>query len=98
MKLGQEPKKNWHKANEITGNFNRLNTQINRLLLLEKVWDNVVGSRGKYWKLDGVQKDTLFVKVKVVAARQELLLNKEMLIRELNKHFQRAWIKKISII
>ena len=98
MKLGQEPPKIWHEMKDLTGKFNTLNSQVKRLLLLEKVWDNVVGSKGKFWKLDSVQKNTLFVKVKVVAARQELLLNREMLIKELNKHFQRAWIKEISII
>lgn len=98
MKLGQEPPKIWHEMSDLTGKFNSLNSQVKRLLLLEKVWDNVIGSKGKFWKLDGVQKDTIFVKVKVVAARQELLLNKEMLIRELNKHFQKAWIKEISVI
>ena len=98
MKLGQEPPKIWHETQELTGKFNRLNLQVNRLILLEKIWDKVVGSKSKFWQLDAVQKDTIFVKVKVVSARQELLLNKAVIIKELNKYFQRAWIKEISII
>jgi hypothetical protein len=98
MKLGQEPPKIWHEASELKGNYNRLNSQINRLLLLENIWDKVVGSKAKFWQIDAVQKNTIFVKVKVVAARQELLLNKANIIKELNKYFQRAWIKEISII
>ena len=68
------------------------------MILLEKIWDKVVGSKARFWQLDAVQKDTIFVKVKVVSARQELLLNKAVIIKELNKYFQRAWIKEISII
>ena len=98
MKLGEKKTDTWHESNEIIVNFNRLNTQINRLLLLEKIWSKVVGSKSKYWQIDAVKKDTIFVKVKVVTARQELLLNKANIIKELNKHFQRAWIKEISII
>ncbi len=98
MKLKQNQPEIWHESNEIRGNFNRLNSQINRLLLLEKIWVKVVGSKSKFWQLDAVQKNTIFVKVKVVTARQELLLNKETIIKELNKYFQRAWIKEISII
>ena len=95
MKLGQEPPKIWHQSSEITGKFNRLNSQVSRLLLLENIWDKVVGSKAKFWQIDAVQKNTIFVKVKVVAARQELLLNKANIIKELNKYFQRAWIKEI---
>lgn len=96
MKLGQEPPKIWHQVSE--DKYNRFNLQINRLLLLEKIWDKVLGSKAKFWQIDSVQKGTIFVKVKVVAARQELLLNRENIIKELNKYFQRAWIKEISII
>ena len=98
MKFGQKPPEIWHNTQELTGSFNRLSSQVNRLLLLEKIWDRVVGSKAKFWQLDAVQKNVILVKVKVVPARQELLLNKEMIIKELNKHFQRAWIKDISII
>ena len=98
MKLGEKQTEIWHEIGELKGSYNRLNSQINRLLLLENIWEKVVGSKSKFWKLDAVQKNTIFVKVKVVTARQELLLNKANIIKELNKHFQRAWIKEISII
>ena len=97
MNLNQEPQKSWHEAKEISGKFNRLNSQINRLLLLENIWEKVIGSKAKFWQLEAVQKNTVFVKVKAVTARQELLLNKETIIKELNKYFQKAWIKEISI-
>jgi len=98
MKLGQKPPEIWHNSSELQGSFNRLNNQVNKLILLEKVWTKVLGSKAKFWQLDSVQKNTIFVKVKVVSARQELLLSKANIIKELNKYFQRAWIKEISII
>ena len=97
MKLGQKPPTIWHEPSELTNSFNRLTSQVNKLVLLESIWNKTVGSKAKFWQLYAVQKNTIFVKVKVVSARQELLLNKGTIIKELNKHFQRAWIKEISI-
>ena len=97
MKLGQKPPTIWHESNELKNNFNRLSSQVNKLVLLEDIWNKTLGSKAKFWQLYAVQKNTIFVKVKVVSARQELLLNKENIIKELNKNFQRAWIKEISI-
>ncbi|MBQ4493334.1 MAG: DUF721 domain-containing protein [Elusimicrobiaceae bacterium] len=97
MKLGQKPPEVWHEPSELKNSFNRFSSQINRLVLLENIWNKTLGSKAKFWQLYAVQKNTIFVKVKVVSARQELLLNKETIIKELNKHFQRAWIKEISI-
>ncbi len=97
MKLGQKPQPIWHESNELKNSFNRFSSQINRLVLLENIWNKTVGSKAKFWQLYAVQKNTIFVKVRVNAARQELLLNKENIIKELNKNFQRAWIKEISI-
>lgn len=98
MKLGQKPPEIWHNSSELQGSYNRLKSQVDKLVLLESIWNKVVGSKAKFWQLDAVQKNTIFVKVKVVAARQELLLNKAVIIKELNKYFQRDWIKEISII
>ncbi len=87
----------WHGSNELKTGFNRFSSQINRLVLLENIWNKTLGAKAKFWQLYAVQKNTIFVKVKVISARQELLLNKANIIKELNKHFQRAWIKEISI-
>ena len=86
MKLGQKPPTIWHEPSELTNSFNRLTSQVNKLVLLETIWNKVVGSKAKFWQLYAVQKNTIFVKVKVISARQELLLNKESIIKELNKH------------
>ena len=47
--------------------------------------------------LTAVQGGTLFVQVKISVAKNELIARRQQLITELNKHFERPWIKKIEI-
>jgi len=88
----------WHKSSEIKAAFNPLNLRLNRLMVLGSVWQKLVGKRAKFWTLDAVSKDTIYVKVNVAAARLELAGVTQSLIKELNKHFDKPWIKKIEII
>ncbi len=97
MKFGEKPKKIWHSSSDLKSQFNRLNNRLNRLLILDHVWSQLVGNREKFWVLKAVQKDTLYVRVKVSVARSELIAKREQLIKELNKHFDTPWIKKIEI-
>ncbi len=97
MKFGQNPRKIWHSSADLQSRFNRLNTRLNRLLILDHVWTQLVGIRGKFWVLKAVQNDTLHVQVKLAVARTELIAKKQHLIQELNKHFSTPWIKKIEI-
>ena len=97
MKFGQKPKKIWHSSEELQNRFSRLQSRLNRLMILDHVWTQLVGSRGKFWVLKAVQNDTLHVQVRLAVARTELNAKKEQLIRELNKHFSTPWIKKIEI-
>ena len=97
MKFGESPRKIWHSSADLQSRFNRLNIRLNRLLILDHVWSKLVGLRSKYWVLKAVQNGTLHVQVKVPVARTELIAKKESLIRELNKHFDNPWIKKIEI-
>ncbi|MDR0953680.1 MAG: DUF721 domain-containing protein [Elusimicrobiota bacterium] len=98
MKLGQKPGKIWHEASELQNKFSRINSQINRLILLENIWEKTLGSKAKFWVLDAVKGGTIYVKVKVTAARHELLLKEKIIVKELNKHFDKPWIKQISIV
>jgi hypothetical protein len=98
MKFGAKPPKIWHETNELKSAFSRLNSQVNRLILLESLWAKTAGSKTRYWQLYAVKVGTVFVEVKVIAARHELLLKEKQLISELNKNFEKPWIKKISII
>ena len=98
MKLGEPPKKQWHSSQELSGRFNRLSGVLNRLLILEYVWNQQTGVKSRFWVLKAVQQGTLFVQVRASVAKNELLARRTQLIRELNKHFERPWIKKIEII
>ena len=98
MKLGQPPKKQWSSSQELKTSYNRLSKTFNRLMILDYVWNKQVGEKAKFWVLKAVQKDTLFVQVKASVAKHELNAQQRQLIRELNKHFDTAWIKKIKII
>lgn len=90
-------KTRWHSADEITKSFNRSNIQINRLMLLDYAWKKIVNERARFWVLSAVQGSTLFVKVKISVAKNELVGRRREIIRELNKYFDKPWIKHIEI-
>ena len=96
MKLGTPQKKGWRSSQELAGARNALSRSLNRLMVLDYVWGKLVGTKGRFWVLEAVKKDTLYVQVKVSVARNELNARKQQLIKELNKHFESAWIKKIG--
>lgn len=70
---------------------------IKRLERLDKVWDEVVGKKSKFWVLTAVQHGTLYVQVKAAVARNELVASKEFLIKKLNSRFEESWITDIEI-
>ena len=88
----------WHESKEIKNSYSKINGTINRLIILETVWNKILGAKAKYWVLDAVKGGTIYVKVNVMTARHELKLKEKEIIRELNKHFERSWIKQILII
>lgn len=98
MKFGENPKKQWHSSNELEKRYNKLNRSLNRLMILDHVWNRLVGVRGKFWVLKAVKGSTLYVQVKVSVARSELTAKRQTLIRELNKHFDEPWIEKIEML
>ncbi len=98
MKIGAKPRKIWNKSSELNDKYNRLNKQLSRLILLDHVWNELVGEKEKFWKLSSVQKGVLYVEVKLSVARNELIARRETLLKEINKHFDRPWITKIEIV
>lgn len=98
MKFGQKPPVIWHKAGEVKSSFSRLNAHVNRLLLLENLWEKHTGGRSRFWQLYAVKGGIIYVKAAAPAARQELMLKEKELIRELNKSFDKPWIKSISAV
>ena len=98
MKLGEKPKEIWHSSSELSQKYTRLSSQINRLMLLDYAWKKVVADKEKFWKLIAVQKKSLLVEVKLSVARNELITRRAMIIKELNKYFNKPWIEKIEIV
>jgi hypothetical protein len=98
MKFGRKPQAIWHEAKELTNGFSKFNMQISRFMLLDNLWEKVVGGKAKYWKLHAVKGGTIYVKTAATAAKHELLLTEKQIIRELNKSFDKPWIKSISAV
>lgn len=98
MRFGQKPRRIWNCASELESRFNRLNLRLNRLMVLDHVWTQLVGNKAKFWKLEAVKGNILVVAVKVSVAKSELTGRREQLVKEINKHFEKPWIEKIEII
>ncbi len=94
----ENKKEIWHKSDEIKSSFSKFNSTINRLILLDVLWNKVLGRKADYWVLDSVKGGSIYVKVTVMAARHELKLKEKEIIKELNKNFNTPWIKQIFII
>lgn len=97
MKFGQKPRKEWRSSQELDRSYNPLNRRLNRLMILDHVWNQLVGNKTRFWVLKAVKEDTLYVQVKISVARNELIARRRQLITELNKHFDEPWIGKIEI-
>ena len=97
MKFGVPPRPTWYASSSLNSRFNKLSNRLNRLLILEHVWTQLVGNKAKFWVLHAVQNDTLYVKVRVAVAKNELVARRVELMSELNKHFDKPWIKRIEI-
>ncbi len=98
MKLGQPAKKQWRSSQELLSTRATLPRTLNRLMVLDYVWKELVGPKARFWVLHAVKKDTLYVAVKISVAKNELVGHRRRLISELNKHFDTPWIKHIEII
>ncbi|MGB2578376.1 hypothetical protein AAIR98_000295 [Elusimicrobium simillimum] len=98
MRLGAKPRKIWNTSKDLNNTFNPLTSKLNRLMVLGTVWQKVAGVRAKFWVIDAVSKDTVYVKVTKAAAKHELAGQSQNIIKELNKYFDKAWIKKIDIV
>ncbi len=98
MKFGEKPREIWKKSSELNWKFNRLNSKLNKLMILDHVWTQLVADKEKFWKLTAVKANTLYVSVRLSVARNELIGRRAGLIKELNKHFDKPWIEKIEIV
>ena len=98
MKFGAKPRKIWNQPAELSGKYSRLSSQLNRLMVLDHVWSQLIGKKERFWKLTAVKANVIYVDVKLAVAKNELIARRENLINELNKYFDKPWIKKIEIV
>ena len=76
--------------------FRAMPLKLNRMLLLNSVWEKEAGSMAAHWELYGVKGTVVYIKPRSCAAWQELTLRSTSLIRSLNKYFESPWIKAIK--
>ena len=98
MKFGAKPRKIWNQPSELSGKYNRISSKLNRLMVLDHVWAQLVADKEKFWKLVAVKGSILYVSVRLSVARNELIGRRDGLIKELNKYFDKPWIEKIEIV
>ncbi len=95
--LPQQHKKRWHAASELVGAFRfKTRLQVDKIAILNTVWERELGSWSGQWYLSGVRGGTLFVRPRSAAAAQELQLRSQEIVRSLNKHFNRPWIVAVK--
>ncbi|HBL17689.1 MAG: hypothetical protein A2X36_07655 [Elusimicrobia bacterium GWA2_69_24] len=66
-----------------------------RMQVLNEVWEREAGHLARHWTLDGVRGGILYVKTASPAAAQELQMRGGALLRSINKHFRRTWLRGI---
>jgi hypothetical protein len=87
----------WSTGEDLVKSFGfKTGVQSEKLGVLNAVWDKELGHFSKYWSLSGVKKGILYVKPRSAAAAQELHLRAAEIVRSLNKHFSRPWIKAVK--
>jgi hypothetical protein len=93
----EKRKANWTKANAVVSSWKFLGgVSPDRLAILDAVWKNELGRLGEHCVLLGVDNGKVLVKPSSAAAASELALRSSVLVKSLNKHFKRPWIKAIK--
>ncbi|MFA5857764.1 MAG: DciA family protein [Elusimicrobiota bacterium] len=66
------------------------------LELVFRAWDDVLGDLGKYVRFEEIrEKKVIIARTEVPLAKQELLLRRNEIIREINKHLKKIVITDI---
>jgi hypothetical protein len=97
MKVNTFKKNRWSSGSELVRSFNfRSGLQADKFAILNSVWEKEFGHLARHWVLTGVKNGVLYVKPSSSAAAQELHLRSGEIVRNLNKHFGRAWIRAVK--
>lgn len=93
----EKRKENWTRAGEVVSSWKFLGgVAPDRLAVLDAVWKKEMGRLGEHCVLLGVDRHFVLVKPSSAAAASELALRSSVLVKGLNKHFKRPWIKAIK--
>ena len=88
---------NWTRVNEVCSSLRFLGgINPDRLAILDKVWEKEMGRLADHCELLGVDGPYILVKPRSATAASELALRSSVLVKGLNKYFQRPWIKGIK--
>jgi len=93
----EKRKVNWTQANAVVSSWKFLGgVSPDRLAILDAVWKKEMGRLGEHCVMLGVDNGNILVKPSSAAAASELALRSSVLVKSLNKHFKRPWIKAIK--
>lgn len=79
----------------LKGFWKKSGVREDRVAILGAIWDREVGAFKDHWRLDAVRGSAIHVRVRSSASAQELALRSSELVKGLNKHFLKPWIKTI---
>jgi len=97
LKQAAPTRQRWATAADLVKSFKfRSGVQPDKMAILTAVWERELGHFSKQWSLVGIRGGFLYVKPRSAAAAQELQLRASGIIRSLNKHFSRPWIKAVK--
>ena len=86
----------WATAGDLVSAFKaKAGMQTDKIAILNAVWDRELGHFSSQWALLGVRRGVVLVRPKSAAAAQELHLRAAGIVRNLNKHFGKPWIKAV---
>ena len=80
----------------LKGFWGKAGVREDRVAILNAVWEKEVGAFRRHWSLVGVRSGVVHVRASSSASGQELALRSAELVRGLNKHFRKPWIRSIK--
>lgn len=95
---GAAPRRMSAAADVLRGWKRSVGLESDRMVVLNAVWEREAGHLSRHWSLAGVRRGVIFVKVRSPAAALELRFRGTQLVKSLNKHFKRAWIRGIRAL
>jgi hypothetical protein len=72
------------------------NIDLNKLFMVEYVWNNEVKEYSKYCKIFAVEKRNLVLKAKNSVIKNEIFIKKDDILKKINKHFKTRFIRDIK--